>query len=620
MVVCPVLYESLVGSIRGCAQRFPGPPPLDPELSFTMFMRNWIRGGFTERTGDHGSCRAHTAPFDRVGVRMPSTGSARQRSGARATRKVPPAAAPPIEEPWEPWPSDSEMGASLTTGEWLNSGWHAPEPYDVGHGSDVLGRLCRAVEAQDIDPFREVLSEAKVRGTRLERPLALACKHGLQEQLKLLLEAGANPSTEIYAQLLKPPEGTAEDLTEESPLMLALRHALKFGSRGTQCVSLLVQANATLEYEEMIGACSVLCESLCVPSKAPLDLVEDPLDGEPHLVKLIIAARADPELVSEVPYGDELRIMTPLMAACYGRRSICVRHLLDARANPAFALDPPDDVESGNPEPRTALDVAKLTDSGACIMLLEHALTEQSQYTAGGLGFLPTVMPTIHGGIFSSASEYGTQLGSGIGPMARPKPSTLQLLAGVRESPHKLIDAAYHGEVQAVQELLASRADANESMKPDAPHCTALRVASEQGHAEIAMLLIEAGAEVNLSGGPNNETGPLGLACFNGHLDVSTALIEARADVNGRDPDGQLTSFLTPLMQAAYNGHPEIVARLLGAGAKPNLTQSGRLTALDFAESQNHHACAALLEPYRAPDLEALIGFLDTGDIDSLQR
>ena len=53
----------------------------------------------------------------------------------------------------------------------------------------------------------------------------------------------------------------------------------------------------------------------------------------------------------------------------------------------------------------------------------------------------------------------------------------------------------------------------------------------------------------------------------------------------------------TPLMRAAYKGHPKICAMLLALGADPSLKDEGGRTALDCARERNKPECAALLQP-----------------------
>ena len=75
---------------------------------------------------------------------------------------------------------------------------------------------------------------------------------------------------------------------------------------------------------------------------------------------------------------------------------------------------------------------------------------------------------------------------------------------------------------------------------------------------------------------------------------VVAALPDAAAaiDLNYTDMHGR-----TPLMEASYNGHPEVIRVLLAAGADKDLRKNDGKTALDIAIEKKKDACAALLRP-----------------------
>ena len=84
-----------------------------------------------------------------------------------------------------------------------------------------------------------------------------------------------------------------------------------------------------------------------------------------------------------------------------------------------------------------------------------------------------------------------------------------------------LIDAARHGRAAGVAALLADGADVNEP-KTDGSGATALYVACQEGHTEIATELLFANADVDQ---PNdNGATPLFIACQKGHTEVVTKL------------------------------------------------------------------------------------------------
>ena len=66
---------------------------------------------------------------------------------------------------------------------------------------------------------------------------------------------------------------------------------------------------------------------------------------------------------------------------------------------------------------------------------------------------------------------------------------------------------------------------------------------------------------------------------------------------HGAELDARTDSQCTPLMNAAYRGHPKICAMLLALGADPSLKDRDGKTALDKARERNNPECAALLQP-----------------------
>eukprot|EP00919_Chromeraceae_sp_WS-2016_P004913 GHVR01011617.1.p1 GENE.GHVR01011617.1~~GHVR01011617.1.p1 ORF type:complete len:173 (+),score=15.76 GHVR01011617.1:469-987(+) len=114
---------------------------------------------------------------------------------------------------------------------------------------------------------------------------------------------------------------------------------------------------------------------------------------------------------------------------------------------------------------------------------------------------------------------------------------------------------------------------------------TDLVVASMNGHADIALLLIHHGAKVNVR--DRNGKHALIIATERNHLNVVKNLRAFGADVNITDCDGN-----TALMIASKSNYVDIVKYLIDGtnfhkGAAVNLKNKEGLTALQMAREKN---------------------------------
>jgi hypothetical protein len=102
---------------------------------------------------------------------------------------------------------------------------------------------------------------------------------------------------------------------------------------------------------------------------------------------------------------------------------------------------------------------------------------------------------------------------------------------------------------------------------------TPLMLAALNNQLDVAMVLIERGAEVNRKGWT-----PLHYAATRGHIAMMRLLLENNAYIDAESPNGT-----TPLMMAAYYGTPASVKLLLEEGADPTPRNQAHVNALDLA-------------------------------------
>ena len=128
----------------------------------------------------------------------------------------------------------------------------------------------------------------------------------------------------------------------------------------------------------------------------------------------------------------------------------------------------------------------------------------------------------------------------------------------------------------------------------------ALYVASSRGYTEAVQSLIDHGADLNVRCGDTDEQRsvkwtPLLVASKNGRLDISRVLLKHGADVNYQDDFGK-----SPLHVASRLASNDLARLLLNHGANLNALDASGETALHDASSNRQLAVAKLLLEYGA--------------------
>jgi ankyrin repeat protein len=155
-----------------------------------------------------------------------------------------------------------------------------------------------------------------------------------------------------------------------------------------------------------------------------------------------------------------------------------------------------------------------------------------------------------------------------------------------------LMTASRTGSPDLVRALVERGADPNAVERTAGE--TALMWAVAQNHADAARALIDAGADVDARSAPTafpklnfgiagivpmafpkGAFTPLMYAARQGAIEPARVLLDAGADVNLTDPDGT-----TALVLAIINAHYELAALLLDRGADPEIADASGMTAL----------------------------------------
>jgi ankyrin repeat protein len=181
-------------------------------------------------------------------------------------------------------------------------------------------------------------------------------------------------------------------------------------------------------------------------------------------------------------------------------------------------------------------------------------------------------------------------------------------LAGIASADAAVVDAAEKRDITAVRDLLRAGADANEAQGDG---MTALHWAAEFGDAELAEMLLYAGAKTEASSRIGGYR-PLHIAARNGHVDVIAALLRGGASVDATTT----VSGATPLHLAASSSSAGAVRVLLEAGADVDSREAAwNQTPLIFAASAGHTENVRLLMDTGA-DPGATTKVIDTAEME----
>jgi ankyrin repeat protein/beta-lactamase regulating signal transducer with metallopeptidase domain len=285
-----------------------------------------------------------------------------------------------------------------------------------------------------------------------------------------------------------------------------------------------------------------------------------PVDQSPEgeATALMIAAERGHAGVVEalIEAGANLNVIvpgkgTPLIAAARGGDARIVRRLLSLGAEP---------------------NVYVTGDETALRQAIENNHAEAARVLIGAWKY-PLPEPS-----YQKAVRQGVEGGIADG-----------IADGVEEGRREaLIEAAEHGDVEAVRFLLRQGADPNGAVSGDG---SPLIAAAGEGREDVVQLLLEQGADPNL--GVRGDGSPLIAAAKGGHAEVVRLLLRAGADVDQVVPGDE-----NPLIQAAWKGRLEVVRILLDANADPNVRVMERdelRTPLRMARRGGHRDVERLL-------------------------
>ncbi|MEE2638427.1 MAG: ankyrin repeat domain-containing protein [Acidobacteriota bacterium] len=382
-----------------------------------------------------------------------------------------------------------------------------------------------------------------------DSPVADAAMRGDAEQVETLLSQGADVQT-----------ARADGLT-----------ALHWAARrnNVDLVEMLVYAGANLEASTRLGQHT----PLHVASKS----------GQDGVVRALLDAGADPRATTSSG-------ATPLHLAAQAGNAEAASALLDAGAEVN---------ERESTWGQTPLMFAAAANRlGPITVLMERGAALENATRVVDLPGLDAIdraaarrrQEVLDG--YRAAAPVAAQQGW--------QPSGSQVQAAVRAA----------REIQAFPELAERPNSDGETVYRGTPRAytervgtpgglTALLHAARQGHSDVAMALLYAGADINHVSG--DHTSPLQIATMNGHFDLALRLIERGADPNLATEAGATPLFAALNLQWAPRArypqprahdqqnatYLDVMNALLEAGAEPNVRLKKHLWYMSY-----NHCCS----------------------------
>ncbi len=145
--------------------------------------------------------------------------------------------------------------------------------------------------------------------------------------------------------------------------------------------------------------------------------------------------------------------------------------------------------------------------------------------------------------------------------------------------PLTIFEASAVGGTARVRELLLLEPGFVDQWSPDG--FSALHLAAFFGHRDIAVLLLEGGADVDAVARNPLRVQAIHSAAAGGHTDVVRVLLDYAADPNARQEGG-----FAPIHAAAQHGNEELYALLVERGADEGAATDDGRTAADFRQQQ----------------------------------
>ncbi|EMT63017.1 Ankyrin-2 [Fusarium odoratissimum] len=394
-------------------------------------------------------------------------------------------------------------------------------------------------------------------GCGLYTPLIAASKRGHARVVQALLGAGADPDVSDGRSnaLFAASEAGHDDIVlwllaagADVDQLASRTSALQVAAEGghDKCVRWLIAAGADVDQQHGGTA-----------------LHRATRKGYLGIIQQLLVAGADVDLQEE---RGEKREEAPLHAAAGSGSVDVVECLLNAGA----------DVNAYGGTKKTPIAVAA---ASGCVPVVKLLLDELE--ASGRKRFGPALAYAVQHGHVEVVSMLLT---AGASPGGDPEePLDYHSLKP------PLIIAAQEGNEDLVTRLIKAGANVNQFFSQYGRSVTSLYAASLKGHLAIMRQLLDAGADIDGKAGYLGT--PLLAAVSEGQVEAMTLLLDAGADLQARSTVNKFPA----LVVALDKGHPELVDRLINAGANVNDSTEYYGSALQAAAFKGYRDVAEKL-------------------------
>lgn len=333
------------------------------------------------------------------------------------------------------------------------------------------------------------------------------------------------------------------------------------------------------------GECAISDEvfSRCGPSDTPLSYAVR--NGDDNLAEFLLENKADTELY--------FKGKTPLQIAARDLNIALVELLLKFKANPN-AINIPENIYPTQLTNLTPMHYVFLgihewlvsQEKETCLriaeLLVRHGFTGKYEQILGQLMKIPAQLEqhvTIE--VFEEVwNKLGLYKPKPPLEIKKPNPELKQ------ESISPLVENAAEGNIDAVKELLAAKANLEKTNKFGS---TALSLAARYGKLDVVKLLLT--HKANVEHVDLEKDTPLSEAITERRLNVVKTLIDANANLNGIYSNGD-----SALILAVHSASPDMVTLLLAEKAELNHVNDDGDKAISIAESQHYFHIALILK------------------------